>query len=258
MERKSKEDVVIMTEKLAPFIQTECREREEVYEYRKRLICFDQISDSNKPPEHQSGETAILNHLTKAGSADGIMLFDVLSDMCFNSMMSIETLKSALDIAFSNLEQRVTVFLVSPHCDLELKDHEKVKKTSYRTHTLMNSIISIIFIASAILNYILFSPTFVDHVDSILKYMAKYSFCFSNMILFNYLLFQFFPSKTMVICSFKSVKSLVEHFKEAGATPSTLLILNHAFKDTTLIEDTKALNEIMLPDTTTIINQVCA
>ena len=121
----------------------------------------------------------------------------------------------------------------------------------------MNSIISIIFIASAILNYILLWPTFVDHVDSILKNMAKHPFRFSSMILFN-LLFQFFPSKTLVICSFKSVESLVEHFKEAGASPSTLLILNHAFKDKTLIEDTKALNEIMLPDTTTIINQVCA
>ena len=257
MERKSKEDVVIMTEKLAPFIQTGCREKEEVYEYRKRMLCFDKISDSNKPPEHQSGEKAILDHLTKAGSADGIMLFDVLSDMCFNSMMSIETLKSALDIAFSNLEQRVTVFIVSPYCDVELKDHEKVKKTSYRTHTLMNSIISMIFIASPILNYILFSPTFVDHVDSILKYMSRHAFRFSNMILFN-LVFQFFPSKTLVICSFKSVESLVEHSMEAGASSSTLLILNHAFKDTTLIEDTKALNEIMLPDTTTIINQVCA
>ena len=58
-------------------------------------------------------------------------LSTVLGDILFNTVMMMDSLKSGLDIAFEHLDQRVTVFLVSPDFDLGLKEREKVCKTLY-------------------------------------------------------------------------------------------------------------------------------
>ena len=118
VERKSKEEVVMMTEQLTPILRTNSKESVLVTEYRKQL----QIVESENLSALKN--TVILNSL-KSGESP-ISLSEVLGDILFNSVMVKETLKSALDIAFGYLDQRVTIFIVSPDFDLGLKEYEKV------------------------------------------------------------------------------------------------------------------------------------
>ena len=74
----------------------------------------------------------------------------------------------------------------------------------------------------------------------------------------NLVIFQLFPSKNMVIKTFENLQTLFEHLKSNGTPPSTLLILNHAFKHASLVDDTRTLNEIIVRDTVIIVNQVSA
>ena len=124
MERKSKKDIIIMTEKFTPFFLKECRENTEVAEYRRQLMKFELTVEHIEPPKSLPGEKTILDSLPNEEGR--IALSEVLSDICFNSLMLMDSLKSALDIAFDNLEPRVTVFIVSPHFDPGLKEYEKV------------------------------------------------------------------------------------------------------------------------------------
>ena len=74
----------------------------------------------------------------------------------------------------------------------------------------------------------------------------------------NLVIFQLYPSKNLLIKTFQDLQSLFEHLKSNGTPPSTLIILNHAFKHNTLVDDTRTLNEIIVRDTVIIVNQVSA
>ena len=124
VERKSKEDVIIMTEKFSPFAETDYKENTEVIKYRNQLLNFNKV-EITKVLEPLSCETTILDCLERT-EGTVVTLSDVLSDVCFNTLMDMGIMKSALDMAFGDLEQRVTVFIVGSDCNLNLKDHEKV------------------------------------------------------------------------------------------------------------------------------------
>ena len=113
-----------MTETFSPFAETDYKENTEVIKYRKQLINFNKV-EITKVLEPLSCATTILDCLERT-EATVVTLSDVLSDVCFNTLMDMEIIKSALDMAFGDLEQRVTVFIVGSDCSLNLKDHEKV------------------------------------------------------------------------------------------------------------------------------------
>ena len=126
VERKSKEEVVMMTEQLTPIVRTNSKESVLVTEYRKQLKSFDGRVDPGNVSAQQLAveKTVILDSLKSDESP--ILLSKVLGDILFNSVMVMETLKSALDIAFGYLDQRVTILIVSPDFDLGLKEYDKV------------------------------------------------------------------------------------------------------------------------------------
>ena len=127
VERKSKEEVVMMIEQLTPIFGTNSKEDLPITEYRKQL----QSVNKRVEPENLSPlqialdqNTIILDSLKSKELP--IPLSKVLGDILFNTAMVMETLKSALDVAFGYLDQRVTIFTVTPDFDLGLKEYEKV------------------------------------------------------------------------------------------------------------------------------------
>ena len=119
----------MMAETLSPTVETNNRESTLVTEYRKQLMTFNGSVEDFSTLQTALESTVILKSLINKESP--MSLSTVLGDILFNTVMMMDSLKSGLDIAFEHLDQRVTVFLVSPDFDLGLKEREKVCKTLY-------------------------------------------------------------------------------------------------------------------------------